>query len=636
MFDFIRNNTRLMGFMLALLIVPAFVLVGVDGYRKFDRGESVASVAGQSITREEWDATHRSTVDRMRAQQPTLDVKAFDSEEARYATLENLVRERVLQAAAQKDRLLTSNQRLAAELQRDQVIASLRKPDGSIDVSRYEQLLAGQGMSPAAYEASIRAKLSADQVLGGVSGSGLVVSAAAKASLDAFFERRQVQWTRFETVKQLPKVQLTDADLTAYYEKNQEQFKQPEQVDVEYVVLDLPAVVAGLKLSDVDLHAYYDQNAPIYSTAEERRASHILINAPKTASAADREAAKAKAQELLQQAKQSPGKFADLAKKHSQDPGSAAQGGDLSFFRRGAMVKPFEDAAFALKKGDVSDLVETDFGFHVIQLTDIKPSVVRPFDSVKAEISELLKKQRAQREFAEKAELFGNLVYEQAETFQPVVDKLKVAVQSAKGLGRSPIPGAKGVLANPKFLEAVFAGEAVSKKRNSEALEMGPNQLVSVRVTQHQPAQVLPLEQVKVAVRTALLNERAAEMAQAEGEKALAQWKTDGAKLAASAVVSRNKPEGLTPSELSAALSADASKDAAWVGVKQGPTGYTVLKVEKVLPRTSPTPEVAKQENQQYEQWWASAEAQAYYLALQKRFKVDIKVKRPAMGRPVV
>jgi len=626
MFDFIRNNTRLMGFMLTLLIVPAFVMVGVDGYRKFDRGEVVASVAGKSITRAEWDTAHRTMVDRMRAQQPTLNVKAFDTEEARYATLENLVRERVLQATAQADRLLTSNQRVAVELQRDQVIASLRKPDGSIDMARYEQLLAAQGMSPASYEASIRAKLSADQVLGGVSGSGLVVSAAAKASLDAFFERRQVQWTRFEAVKQLPKVQLTDADLTAYYEKNQEQFKQSEQVDVEYVVLDLAAVVANLKLSDADIRSYYEQNQPIYSTAEERRASHILINAPKSAPAADRDAAKVKAQDLQQQVKQAPAKFAELAKKHSQDPGSAAQGGDLSFFQRGAMVKPFEEAAFGLKKGEVSEVVETDFGFHVILLTDIKPAVARPFESVKAEIAELLKKQQAQREFAEKAELFGNLVYEQAETFQPVVDKLKIAVQSAKGLSRVAASGTKGVLASPKFLETVFSSDAIAKKRNSEALELGANQLVSVRVTQHQPAQVLPLEKVKAAVRGALLNERAAEMARTEGEKALAQWKANGTKLSASAVVSRSKPDGLTPPELAAVLSANASSDPVWLGVSLGSAGYTVLKVEKVLPRDVPSPEVAKQENQQYEQWWTSAEAQAYYLTLQKRFKVGIKV----------
>ena len=632
MFDFIRNNTRLMGLILALFMVPAFVLVGVDGYRQFDRGVPVAVVAGEPITQEEWDAAHRTAVDRLRAQQPGVDTKPFDTDAARYATLERLVRERVLMVASVKDRLVISNQRLAGELQRDEVIASLRKPDGTIDVAQYERLLAGQGMSPASYEASIRARLSADQVLGGVSASGVTVASAAKPALDAFFERREVRLSRFETAKYLSKVQLADADLQAYYDANTDRFKRPEQVDVEYVVLDLPAVMRELQVSDADARSYFDQNLALYSTPEERRASHILIKADASTSAVDREAARVKAQELLAQVRQTPRTFADVARRHSQDPGSAQQGGDLSFFPKTAMVKPFADAAFGLQKGDISDVVETEFGFHIIQLTDIKASMVRPFESVKAEIVEQLKKQLAQRAFAEKAELFGNLVYEQSETFQPVVDKLKLSVQSVKGLSRVPDAQVRGVASLPKFIEAAFSSEAIGQKRNSEAVELGANQLVSVRVVQHHPEKVLPLAEVSQQVRESLLNERAASAARAEGEQALAKWKTEGGLQSPSIVVSRNQPGGLLPQELAAVLSADASSGAGWVGVDLGPVGYSVLKVVNVLPREAPPGDVARQEQLQFEQWWTAAQAQAHYQALYKRFKVEIKVAKPASG----
>lgn len=630
MFDFVRNNTRFLGFVMALFIVPGFILMGVDGYRKFDRGETVATVAGSSIKREEWDNAHRQEVDRIRAQQPNIDIKQFDTDEARYLTLERLVREKVLLEAAHKNHLVTSNQKLANELQRNEVIATLRKPDGTLDMDRYKQLLAAQGMSPEMFEARMRQDLSVRQVNQAVTGSALATPGAAKASLDAFFERREVQWVRFETAKQTAKVQISDDDITAYYNAHPADFQQAERTDVEYVMLDLAAVTEAIQVSDADVKSYYDQNATRYSTKEERRASHILINVAAKAPAAEREAAKAKAEELLAQVRKNPASFAELAKKNSQDPGSAPQGGDLSYFQRGAMVKPFEDAAFSLKKGDISDVVETEFGYHIIHVTDIKPSVVRPLDQVKPEIVAELKKQQAQREFAEKADLFGNLVYEQAETYAPVAEKLKLKVQSFQGLTRTPDAKTPAALAQPKVIEAVFSADALDKKRNTEALEIGPNQLLSVRVTRHQPAQTLPLAEVKTRVREVLLNERAQALAKTEGEKALAAWKAGGdAKLPAAVVVSRNKPEGLQTREVLAALSADLTQAPTWVGVDLGPQGYTVLKVLKVQPREAPAADTAKQEVQQYEQWWTSAEGQAYYEWLKKRFKVDFKVAKP-------
>lgn len=637
MFDFVRNNTRFLGLLMALFIVPGFILMGVDGYRNFDRGETVATVAGSSIKREEWDNAHRQEVDRIRAQQPNIDIKQFDTDEARYLTLERLVRERVLKEAARKSHLVTSNQKLANELQRNEVIATLRKPDGTLDMDRYKQLLAAQGMSPEMFEAQMRQDLSMRQVNQGVTGSAFATPGAAKASLDAFFERREVQWVRFETAKQTAKVQISDDDIAAYYNAHPADFQQAERADVEYVMLDLAAVTEAIQVSDADVKAYYDQNATRYSSKEERRASHILINAAAKAPAAEREAAKAKAEELLAQVRKNPASFAELAKKNSQDPGSAPQGGDLSYFQRGAMVKPFEDAAFGLKKGDVSDVVETEFGYHIIHVTDIKPSVVRPLDQVKPEIVAELKKQQAQREFAEKADLFGNLVYEQAETYAPVAEKLKLKVQTYAGLTRTPDAKTPAALAQPKVIEAVFSADALDKKRNTEALEIGPNQLLSVRVTRHQPAQTLPLADVKTRVREVLLNERAQALAKAEGEKALAAWKAGGdAKLPAAVVVSRNKPEGLQTREVLAALSADLTQAPAWVGVDLGPQGYTVLKVLKVQPREAPSADMAKQEVQQYEQWWASAEGQAYYEWLKKRFKVDFKVAKPGADQKKV
>jgi len=633
MFDYIRNNTRLMGILLALFIVPAFVLVGVDGYRNMDgRGETVAVVAGQPIKRDEWDAAHRAEVDRIRASQPNVDAKLLDTDAARYATLERLVRDRVLRVTAEKMNLVTSDQKLARDLQQNETIAALRRPDGSLDMDRYRQLLAGQGLSPEMFELQVRQDLSQRQVTQGVVASALSSPEAAKASLQAFFGRREVQRVRFDTAAYLSKVDVSDAEVADHYNANPSQFQAQEEVDVEYLVLNLDAVSKGLTISDTDVASYYEQNQAQYASKEERRASHILVNAPATASTSEREAAKAKATGLLAQVTQNPGVFAELARKHSQDPGSAPGGGDLGFFQRGAMVKPFEDAVFSLAKGAVSGVVESDFGYHIIWLTEVKPSVVRPLAQVKSEIEGELRKQVAQREFAEKADTFGNLVYEQANALAPVAEKLKLKLEVAKGVKRQPVPGLPPALVNEKLLTALFSPDSVEKKNNTEAVETAPNQLVAARVLTHRPAHTLALEEVKAQVISQLKSQKAQALAKQDGEKALADGKATGAvKLQPAIVVSRDKPQMLHPKELSAVLRADTATLPTWVGVDLGAQGYAVMKLLRSLDREPPAAEQGEQELKQYSQSWAAAEAQAYYGLLKKRLKVDVKVPRPAV-----
>ena len=332
MFDYVRNNTRLMGILLALFIVPAFVLVGVDGYRSMgDRGETVAVVAGKAIKRDEWDAAHRREVDRIRAAQPDIDLKQLDSDEARFVTLERLVREQVLGVASQKMNLLTSDQKLARDLQQNESIASLRRPDGTLDMDRYRQLLAAQGMTPAMFEQQVRLDLSMRQVTPGVINYSLATPAVANVSLQAFFERREVQLARFATADFKAQAKVSDEEVEKHYNANPAKFQAEEQADVEYVVLDMATVMEGISISEADLKAYYEQNANRYATPEERRASHILINAPASASAADREAAKTKANDLLTQVRAAPAQFAELAKKTFARPRLCSQRGGFVF-----------------------------------------------------------------------------------------------------------------------------------------------------------------------------------------------------------------------------------------------------------------------------------------------------------------
>ena len=630
MFDFVRQHNRIMQFLLFLLIFPSFVLFGIEGYNRFrEKGEVVATVNGNDILQSDLDNAHRVQVERMRSAMPTADVKLFDTPEARLGTLERMVRERVLQAAAGKLRLGVSDQRLAFELSQDANIASLRKADGSLDMDRYRQLLGAQGMTPEMFEARVRAELAARQVLQGMGQSSFASSALADVTLNAFYEQRQVRVAKFDANDFMAQAKPSDEALQAYYQSHQEQFQAPERADVEYVVLNLASLQKNLPVPESELRSFYEQNMARLASLEERRVSHILIAADKSAPAADRDKARAKAQTLLAEVKAAPDKFAELARKNSQDPASAAKGGDLDFFARGAMVKPFEDSAFALQKGQISDVIETDFGYHILRLTDVRAPKQKSFEESKASLEEDARRQLAQRTFAESAEIFTNRVYEQSDSLSPVAEKLKLEVHRVNGVGRdAQAPVMAAPLNNDKLLAAIFSADTLEKRRNTQAVEVGANQLAAARVVNYTAARTLPYDEVKAKVHERVVAEQAATLAREQGAARLTAWKAnpDQAQLQPSVVVSREQKQQLPSTVVEAALRAGTEQLPAWVGVDLGSSGYAIVKVEKVVPHEAKADR--SRERAQYEQWWSSAEGMAYYRYLKNMLKVEVKSPR--------
>jgi peptidyl-prolyl cis-trans isomerase D len=634
MFEFFRNHGKPFYAILFSLIILAFAAGGISGYEKmFNAGDDVAKVDGRGIKQTELDAAYKNELERIRAANPAVDIKLLDTPEAKYAALERMVREQVISAAARDAHFETSDQRLANELQSDPTIASLRQPDGKIDKERYKLLVGSQGLTPEMFEARVRSQISSRQVFKGIQGSGFTTNAVGDVALNAFLQKREVQVVSFDAASFASKVTLTEADLETYYKANQALFQSPEQANIEYVILDIETIKKNIVVSDEELKSYYDQNQARLATQEERRASHILITSPKGAPAADREKAQAKAQSLLEAVKKAPATFAEVAKANSQDPGSAVKGGDLDFFARGAMVKPFEDAAYGMKKGDISALIESDFGFHIIQLTDIKSAKQRSFEEVKPELIEDVKKQQAQKKFAETAETFTNAVYEQSDSLKPIADKLKLEVKTSANVTRTVAAGATGVLANPKFLNAIFSADAIEKKRNTEAIELAGKQLVSGRIAQYTAARTLPLAEVKDRVRERLTAVRSFELAKKEGMDKLTAWKAApvSAVMPEAVVIARNQPQNLSIQIVEAALKADTSKLPDFVGVEVPGRAYYIAKINKVLPPTAADEATVKQARTQVAQAWVSAEDQAYYNMLKERFKTDIKIAKPAV-----
>jgi peptidyl-prolyl cis-trans isomerase D len=632
MFDFVRTHTKLLQFVLLLLIVPSFVVFGIQGYSRFTDASNatVAKASTFDIKQSELDQAHRVQVERMRQTMPGVDIKLFDSPEAKRQTLDGLVRERLLLAAAYKENMRITDAQLVNALQKMPELAPVRDASGRIDRAAYKAFLAARGLSDQSFEADLQQGLLRQQVMHGVSASTLAGQTATNATIDALLERREVQLQRFDAKDYLAKVNPSDADIEAFYKQNQAQFHTSEEARIEYVVIDLDALKKQLSLSEDDLRKYYTENVKRYTTSEERHAAHILINAPKDAPAAEREKAKAKAEALLAEARKNPSGFAELAKKNSQDEGSAPRGGDLDFFGRGAMVKPFEDAAFSMKPGEISPLVESEFGFHIIKLLEVRGGEAKPYEAVRSQIVDEVSKPLAQKRYAEAAEQFTNLAYEQPDSLQPVVDKLKLAKAEAT-VQRTPAPGAKGPLASPKLLEAIFSTDSLKNKHNTEAIETGPNQLVSARVVEYHPERIQPLAEVRDRVLAQVRAQQAAAAARKDGEARVAALRQNpNETLPQTVTLSRSKPEGQPRQVVDAVLRADIAKGPAAVGVDLADEGFVAVKVVKRIERDPKDPD-NERARPFVAQTLSAAESSAYYEALKRRNKVDVKLKTAAV-----
>lgn len=634
MFDFVRNNKRVMQGLLLVLIVPSFVLVGVESYQnRGDAAAGVATVAGQKVTQQEWEEAQRRQIDQARQMMgEQFDQKLFDTPEAKQAVLNNLVAERAINAEIARSNMTVSDAALARQIAD---IPGLRKPDGSFDMEQYKSLLAAQGMTPAMFDQRMRRDLTVQQLAGSVQLTAFAPRTVSARLSDINDQEREVQELLFPVAQYLPQVKVTDEMVKAYYDKNAALFTVPEQVKAEYVVFDADAVASQVQVSDAEITDYYNKNLKAYTTPEQRTASHILINLARDAKPADQAAAKAKAESVLAEVRKNPANFAEIAKAQSQDPGSAASGGDLGVVEKGAFVKPVEDAIYALKEGETSGLVQSEFGYHIIKLTSLKPAQQKPLDAAKEEIAADLKKQKMSKKYSEMAEVFTNMVYEQSESLKPVADKLGLKIETVDALTRKPNPAlASAPFNNEKFLAALFGTDAVKNKRNTEAIEVSPSVLISGRVVEFKPASKRPLAEVDAQIRQRVTLEEAARMARAAGEQKLAAAKASGdaTGFGAPTTVSRTKQPAINTTAAIAVLKADVSKLPAYVGVEVPGQGYGVYRIGKVSQPAQPDAARRTQEKEQIANLVGQAEMYNFIEALKAKAKAKVNVNPAQLG----
>ncbi len=626
MFDAIRSHRRWLMFFMLALIFPSFVFFGIQGYNRFIEGENaVARIAGKPVSAQELEAAQRERIGQLRQIfGDNFDAKLFDTPEARAATLDALLSERVLALEAATAHVVVSEERLR------EVIASVPafQRDGRFDYERYKTLLAAQALSERAFEQRVRDDLVRQTLLQAVADSALLPNALVERLLRLNEEQRAVRELRFRPEDFADRVKVGDEALAAYYAANRSELETPESVKAEYVVLTLDDIAAQVAAPEAELRAYYEQNKAAYGQPEERRASHILLTAGEGGSASDKAGARRKAEELLAQLRRNPGDFAKLAREFSKDPGSAAKGGDLGFFGRNMMVKPFEDAAFKLKPGEISDIVETDFGFHIIRVDEVKPATYKSFEVVRGDIEREYRRQHAQKKFAEAVEQFTNTVYEQADSLKPVADKFGLQIQSVDTLTREGVPAKPDAqrIFTPRLVQALFSEDAIRKKRNTEAIEVAPNTFVSARVVEHRPATLRPLAEVRDQIRTRLERQEAARLAREAGTaklEALRKSPTD-AGFSTLRTVSRAAPEGLPPAAIRAIMQAPADKLPAFVGAELDGGVYAVFQVVSSRLPDKPDPERRQLQQRAWQQQTGAADDVAYLTLLKRKHKAQV------------
>jgi peptidyl-prolyl cis-trans isomerase D len=633
MFEFIRTHKRLMWAFLMILIIPSFIFVGMESYQGNNAG-AVAEVGGQQVTQQEWEEAQRRQIDQYRQMLGAqFDQKMFDTPAAKQAILENLVAERAISTEVAKSHLTVSD----ATLQKTILgIDTFRKADGSFDMDAYKAALAAQGMTPEMFDERMRRDMAVQQLSGAIQASAFAPRTVAARLSDINDQEREVQELLFAAANFAPQVKVTDEMVKAFYDKNAQLFMVPERVKAEYVVFDAGVVESQVSVSDAEVTDFYNKNQQRFTTPEQRTASHILITTKAGAPAADTAAAKARAEAVLAEVRKAPDQFAAIAKTQSQDPGSAQAGGDLGVVEKGSLVKPVEDAIFQLKEGEVSGLVQSEFGFHVIKVTSVKPATQKPLDAAREEVAAELKKQGMSKKYSELAEVFTNTVYEQADSLKPVADRLKLKIETIDGLTRNPNPALGAApFNNAKFLQAIFSSDAVKEKRNTEAVEVSPSTLVAGRVVEFKPATKRPLAEVDAAIRQRVAQEETVRMARQAGEAKLAAVKATGdvAGFSEAKQVSRTREPAINQAAAMAVLKADVSKLPAYVGVEVPGQGYGVYRINKVSQPAQLDAARRKQEAEQITRAVGEQEMYGYIEVLKKKAKAKITVKAADLGK---
>jgi peptidyl-prolyl cis-trans isomerase D len=641
MFEFIRTHQRLMQLLLLIFVVPSFVFLGVSGYSVVTGDPSVADVGHLSVTKEEFTQAQRNQLQQMQeSSQGRFDPALLDNPQAREALLDQLIDQKVQMAVAAREHFSVSDSVLR------RAIASMPQlqVNGQFSPDRYHEVLAKYGMSPRDFEAGQRAQLALTTVLGPVGESASLPEPVLDYLKRALTEERTIALRIFQAKDYRSAVKITDADVKTWYDAHQPALRLPDEVSADYLVLDEAAAMASVPaISESQLKDYYEQNKSRYVVPARVNLSHILIKVPSGATDEITKAALAKAQDIDKRVHADPSQFAELARKESQDAGTAREGGKLGWIQRGTLPLSMDQVIFALKQGGISEPVKGPDGYHIFMADEVQPEKGETFQEAHAKVEDEVHRQLAADRFADMATKLTSLVYDNASSLEPAAKQLGLQIRHVTGIARDRLLAADeagpqaasashdaAILGDARVRQALFSSQVLADKQNSGVIEISPDTMVVVRADKLTPSHVPELAQVEAHIRTELTNERSLAAAVAAGREVLQavskQPAAGDAKPAegfeSPVTISRLDPGGLAKAVLDAAFSVSDTKLPAYGSVTL-PAAYAVIRVDHVQPGTTDKPALEGL-GAQVAQVWGTSEQQAVLTDLRSQLKVKV------------
>lgn len=611
----IRDNSQ--GWIAKTIIGIIVVLLALTGFEAIfnssGNARNAAEVNGEEISLDELNqAVNMQRRQLMQQLGSDFDASLFDDKLMRDSALGALIdRTLLLQGARDADFAFSQ-----AAL--DQLI--LQTPefavDGVFNAARFDQVIQQMGYTRMQFRQLLEQEMLIGQLRAGISGSGFVTDQQIERF--AQLERQTRDFASITVAADSSAVQVSDEEARQYYEANTERFRSPEQVVLEYVELNKEAHFDEVDASEEELQELYRQQ--IGNLAEQRRAAHILIEVDGTSDAE----AKAQLEEIAAQLA-AGGDFATLAKEYSDDPGSANEGGDLGYAGPGVYDPAFEDALYALKEGQVSAPVRSEFGWHLIKLLGVQSPEVPSFESMKPELERELKAQQVEQRFVEVTKELENLAFESADLEQPA-QELGLTVKTTEPFGRE---GGEGIAANRQVIQAAFSDEVLMDRANSSVIELDPDTVVAVRIKQHLEPEVQAFEAVRDGIFEQLQHSKAAEQARSEGEKLLATLREGGEVEGQwqSVEAATRGQDGVAPAVLQTVfrMPKPEGESSTFSGVTLASGDYVVIRLNGV---SEPDGELSAEEKQNYRRFLASRSGQQDFAAYREKQHAEAKIER--------
>ncbi len=523
MMQFIRDRaTGWIAWAIVILISIPFALWGIQEYFYADSAVAVARVNGTELTLQQYQRAQQQQLAQLRGVLgAAFDLSRLDQEQIRRRTLDVLVNEEVVQQGGADSGMRVGDVQLARAIQS----VKLFQIENEFSSALYDTYLRNEGYSTGGFEYQLRRSIVSEQLLAGLAQSAIATDQDLGNLVRLTNQARTFETLRFP-VSDYSDIEVDEASVEAYYAQHQDELQTPERIDVEYIELSRSAIAEQLVVDEQELRAFYDAQKVNYVQPESRRASHILVRVPSDAD----DAAVEQARQSLVEAKQrldAGESFETLAKEISDDPGSAEQAGDLGFFERGLMDPAFEDAAFELEPGQVSNPVRSSFGFHLIKLTEVRSSGEQDFDTIRDRIEQEYRGEQAERVFFEQIERLARLTFEHPDTLEIAADELGLTIETTGFFARNE-PSEDPTSAEPAVVDAAFSSDVREAGNNSELVELPGGRAIVLRVKESQPSRPLELSEARPDIIERLREEASREAAQGAGEAVLEQLRGGG------------------------------------------------------------------------------------------------------------